>query len=231
MSAPSPAARPVSSIQLVTRDESGIENSAFELDSQNNNKQRASSEPAGGYSEALSSLLWEPYECRSRSSSTTSSKAGVEVATPQVDPQTPQQQCSICVQCGQCADMRTFTSTEAQTDDIPQQQQRRRRERLNVQTQVAETPPPDRLPDILNSHLPPPYSTLPIAIPVPVQPHPAGVRFPFHINPTSRRSGNLMTPIIYTKMVLIFPPMFWSSLVPVSNDFSILVVSDWFLLP
>lgn len=81
---------------------------------------------------------------------------------------------------------RTFTSTEAQTDDTavggltaqPQtstreQRRRERRERrhqrrLNATSHQhssgAVMPPPansDRLPDLLNSHLPPPYTTLP----------------------------------------------------------------------
>lgn len=98
---------------------------------------------------------------------------------------------------------RTFTSTEAQTDDIGvapstptnnnrEQRRRERRERRHQrrlnnnppqlephwQTLVAEQPPVagggERLPDILNSHLPPPYSTLPLGLPPPghvVHPH------------------------------------------------------------
>jgi hypothetical protein len=101
---------------------------------------------------------------------------------------------------------RTFTSTEAQTDDIGvvsttppsrtnnnrEQRRRERRERRHQrrvnnnpaqheplwQTLIAEHPPAgsggERLPDILNSHLPPPYSTLPLGIPPPghvVHPH------------------------------------------------------------
>lgn len=59
---------------------------------------------------------------------------------------------------------RTFTSTEAQTDDVPP----RRRERKERRHRVPNVPnveqrPPEHLPDILNSHLPPPYSTLPSA--------------------------------------------------------------------
>ena len=88
---------------------------------------------------------------------------------------------------------RTFTSTEAQTDDIVvapstppnnnrEQRRRERRERRHQrrannnpqhephwQTLVGEQPPVagggERLPDILNSHLPPPYSTLPLGLP------------------------------------------------------------------
>lgn len=82
---------------------------------------------------------------------------------------------------------RTFTSTEAQTDDISvlppssestpairEQRRRERRERRNqrrvtggTQRQSIESGTQfnnlhnDRLPDILNSHLPPPYTTLP----------------------------------------------------------------------
>lgn len=83
---------------------------------------------------------------------------------------------------------RTFTSTEAQTDDISvlppssestpairEQRRRERRERRHqrrptggsTQRQSIESSTQvnnlqnDRLPDILNSHLPPPYSTLP----------------------------------------------------------------------
>jgi hypothetical protein len=100
---------------------------------------------------------------------------------------------------------RTFTSTEAQTDDmgvapatLPNNREQRRRERrerrhqrrannsnnslpqqeTHWQTLVADPPPAagggDRLPDILNSHLPPPYSTLPLGLPPPghvVHPH------------------------------------------------------------
>jgi hypothetical protein len=97
---------------------------------------------------------------------------------------------------------RTFTSTEAQTDDVGvvpstpsnnrEQRRRERRERRHQrrannnapqiephwQTLVAEQPSAagggERLPDILNSHLPPPYSTLPLGLPPPghvVHPH------------------------------------------------------------
>lgn len=105
---------------------------------------------------------------------------------------------------------RTFTSTEAQTDDVVvdpirpsttttttpttttnnrEQRRRERRERRHQrrshahnqthaeaqappppslwQTQVMNEPLADRLPDILNSHLPPPYSTLPMGLPPP----------------------------------------------------------------
>uniref|UniRef100_A0A1B0C9C1 Uncharacterized protein n=1 Tax=Lutzomyia longipalpis TaxID=7200 RepID=A0A1B0C9C1_LUTLO len=79
---------------------------------------------------------------------------------------------------------RTFTSTEAQTDDLPaprrsqetfvlsarEQRRRERRGRRQVRTRSQHIHPPgavvrpafEILPDILNSHLPPPYSTLPI---------------------------------------------------------------------
>ena len=91
---------------------------------------------------------------------------------------------------------RTFTSTEAQTDDIGvapstppnnnrEQRRRERRERRHQrrannnppqlephwQTLVGDQPLAagggERLPDILNSHLPPPYSTLPLGLPPP----------------------------------------------------------------
>ncbi|XP_072161759.1 uncharacterized protein [Bemisia tabaci] len=98
---------------------------------------------------------------------------------------------------------RTFTSTEAQTDDVlvnprdanREQRRRERRERRHQQRRLMNSlqrsslPPQDphswppqtqvppeseRLPDILNSHLPPPYSTLPpVAVPVPVVTPPA----------------------------------------------------------
>lgn len=80
---------------------------------------------------------------------------------------------------------RTFTSTEAQTDDppaVPDREQRRkeRRERRHQRrtngtnhrhtvdsgTQ-ANTLQNDRLPDLLNSHMPPPYSPLPSNVPPP----------------------------------------------------------------
>lgn len=81
---------------------------------------------------------------------------------------------------------RTFTSTEAQTDDLPvrgtettlsqggisarEQRRRERRERRQARTRSQHIHPPgavvrpafEILPDILNSHLPPPYSTLPL---------------------------------------------------------------------
>lgn len=82
---------------------------------------------------------------------------------------------------------RTFTSTEAQTDEISvlppvseppsgarEQRRRERRERrhqrrVNISghrhTVDGGTQVNDRLPDILNSHLPPPYSTLPAGMP------------------------------------------------------------------
>jgi hypothetical protein len=106
---------------------------------------------------------------------------------------------------GSTARGRTFTSREAQTDDIGvepmtpsnssrEQRRRERRERrlqrrannngnppqhdTHWQTLVAEPPPAtgggERLPDILNSHLPPPYSTLPLGVPPPghvIHPH------------------------------------------------------------
>lgn len=117
---------------------------------------------------------------------------------------------------------RTFTSTEAQTDDVvvtPSREQRRRdrRERRHQRrllhpqttehalwhTPVTE-PLVDRLPDILNSHLPPPYTTLPVglaphpppplpppnavvAVPGSPPPQPTGFRFPFAIVPAGRR--------------------------------------------
>lgn len=78
---------------------------------------------------------------------------------------------------------RTFTSTEAQTDDtnvnvnIPQSREQRRRERrerrhqrrlnqTNHQHIAGNQFSTDRLPDLLNSHLPPPYATLPPSSPV-----------------------------------------------------------------
>ncbi|KAG8273420.1 hypothetical protein J6590_021384 [Homalodisca vitripennis] len=137
---------------------------------------------------------------------------------------------------------RTFTSTEAQTDDVivdtirvpsgnPNREQRRRERReRRQQRRLAnhlhphQTPDPslwppisepmvDRLPDILNSHLPPPYSTLPMGLPPPPQhvhppppipppmpppipvttvpgsppPQAGGLRFPFAIVPAGRR--------------------------------------------
>lgn len=117
---------------------------------------------------------------------------------------------------------RTFTSTEAQTDDVvvtPSREQRRRdrRERRHQRrllhpqtTEHALWHPPlneplvDRLPDILNSHLPPPYTTLPVGLaphPPPPLPPPntvvalpvspptqaTGFRFPFAIVPAGRR--------------------------------------------
>lgn len=117
---------------------------------------------------------------------------------------------------------RTFTSTEAQTDDVvvtPSREQRRRdrRERRHQRrllhpqtTEHALWHPPvteplvDRLPDILNSHLPPPYTTLPVgltphpppplpppnavvAVPGSPPPQPTGFRFPFAIVPAGRR--------------------------------------------
>ena len=151
---------------------------------------------------------------------------------------------------------RTFTSTEAQTDDVgpapvpPNREQRRRERReqrrharrslLNGGPPAAPTVPPalgsallgavplgpappppppqaaaalwqtqltadavspvsDRLPDLLHSHLPPPYTTLPLmgihhvlpsgagAMAPPASPPPAGLRFPFPLMPSSRR--------------------------------------------
>ncbi|XP_049854930.1 uncharacterized protein LOC126335558 isoform X1 [Schistocerca gregaria] len=140
--------------------------------------------------------------------------------------------------------VRTFTSTEAQTDDfgdvagpgaapavpaLPQpppprvpppapapaaghtnreQRRRERRERRQqrrlgaasgaVPPPLADGPPPppgDRLPDLLHSHLPPPYSTLPLPPQQPPPPphHPppppavSGMRFPFQISPAGAR--------------------------------------------
>lgn len=141
---------------------------------------------------------------------------------------------------------RTFTSTEAQTDDVivdairvppgpsgvnPNREQRRRerrerRHQRRLVNHLHQTPDPtmwqtplgetmvDRLPDILNSHLPPPYTTLPLGLPPPPQghmhppppmppampppiavttvagsppPQPGGLRFPFAIVPAGRR--------------------------------------------
>ncbi|RZC34471.1 hypothetical protein BDFB_009020 [Asbolus verrucosus] len=78
---------------------------------------------------------------------------------------------------------RTFTSTEAQTDEIsvcppPEQRRKERRERrhqrrVNTHRHTvdsgtqANTLQNDRLPDLLNSHMPPPYSPLPSNVPPP----------------------------------------------------------------
>ncbi|KAI5698100.1 hypothetical protein M8J75_001654 [Diaphorina citri] len=72
---------------------------------------------------------------------------------------------------------RTFISTEAQTDEIILSRDQRRRERRERRQQrrlaqqlsqwPSQTPdafPQDRLPDILHSHVPPPYSTLPLGV-------------------------------------------------------------------
>lgn len=71
---------------------------------------------------------------------------------------------------------RTFISTEAQTDEIILNRDQRRRERrerrqqrrLAQQLQQWPSVPPefpqDRVPDILHSHVPPPYSTLPLGV-------------------------------------------------------------------
>lgn len=135
---------------------------------------------------------------------------------------------------------RTFTSTEAQTDDVvvtPSREQRRRERRerrhqrrlLHPQTtDPALWPHPpvteplvDRLPDILNSHLPPPYTTLPVglaphpppplpppiavaAVPGSPPPQATGFRFPFAIVPAGRRRLvlSLFILVIYTKRKL-----------------------------
>ncbi|RZF46233.1 hypothetical protein LSTR_LSTR010895 [Laodelphax striatellus] len=66
--------------------------------------------------------------------------------------------------------VRTFTSTEAQTDDVvvdtaavvrPRERRRHHNRRQQPPVPPTTTPLTDRLPDILNSHLPPPYTTLP----------------------------------------------------------------------
>lgn len=109
---------------------------------------------------------------------------------------------------------RTFTSTEAQTDDttvgalvtptpVPQppvqttrEQRRRERRERRHQRRINSTshqhpqpqwPQNDRLPDLLNSHLPPPYTTLPSSLPSPVTtivppivPNPTPNPIPFH---------------------------------------------------
>lgn len=90
---------------------------------------------------------------------------------------------------------RTFTSTEAQTDDttvgstpaiiVPtttrEQRRRERRERRHQRRMNQSNHQHisnDRLPDLLNSHLPPPYTTLPAGVappvvsPVPAMPPP-----------------------------------------------------------
>lgn len=74
---------------------------------------------------------------------------------------------------------RTFISTEAQTDEIILNRDQRRRERRERRQQrrlaqqlqqwpsvpvPPESFPQDRLPDILHSHVPPPYSTLPLGV-------------------------------------------------------------------
>lgn len=74
---------------------------------------------------------------------------------------------------------RTFISTEAQTDEIILNRDQRRRERRErrqqrrLAQQLQQWPsvsippepyPQDRLPDILHSHVPPPYSTLPVGV-------------------------------------------------------------------
>ncbi|CAG9857012.1 unnamed protein product [Phyllotreta striolata] len=108
------------------------------------------------------------------------------------------------VQIGPAKSTRTFTSTEAQTDDVPilqasnepdrEQRRRERRERrqqrrlhnnnnnsnrqsVDSSTQIGAGHN-DRLPDILNSHLPPPYATSSTLVPprvLPPPPPPVGV--------------------------------------------------------
>lgn len=89
---------------------------------------------------------------------------------------------------------RTFTSTEAQTDDTAasvinrEQRRRERRERrhhrrTNTQHRHSSVDSgtqwnggqSERLPDILNSHLPPPYSSVPQVGPAPPPPPPPGM--------------------------------------------------------
>lgn len=138
---------------------------------------------------------------------------------------------------------RTFTSTEAQTDEIavcpsastsedPANKEQRRRERRERRHQrrvnttshnhSSETTPNfncssnERLPDILNSHLPPPYSPLPGNVPPSVS-HSAvvpGGLIPAHVVPAPPPPGAIVQPLvpnvvpstIVGNAILPFPP-------------------------
>lgn len=140
---------------------------------------------------------------------------------------------------------RTFTSTEAQTDEIavcpaastsedPVNKEQRRRERRerrhqrrvnttnhnhsNEATQSYNNNSNERLPDILNSHLPPPYSPLPGNVPPPqAVAHSAvvpGGLIPTHVVPAPPPPGAMVQPLvpnvvpstIVGNAILPFPP-------------------------
>ncbi|XP_063230560.1 uncharacterized protein LOC134535415 [Bacillus rossius redtenbacheri] len=110
------------------------------------------------YREALSSLLWQPYECRPRLPS-----PGREVAgQSRGDPRPMESQALV-------PPPRTFASTEAQTEEpeaarLPRRQRRRRRAQA--------------VPDLLHSHLPPPYCAAPAPVLVAASPPPRSQRSP-----------------------------------------------------
>ncbi|KAK9500634.1 hypothetical protein O3M35_001864 [Rhynocoris fuscipes] len=109
--------------------------------------------------DALSWLLWQPYDCQS--------SAGlnhVDMPSPNSINNSDNNVSVVPVYSEQQQQIRTFTSTEAQTEEVlppPPRNNRRRRQH--------------RLPDLLDSHLPPPY-TAPQPLPL-----------PFHIVPSRRR--------------------------------------------
>lgn len=114
---------------------------------------------------------------------------------------------------------RTFTSTEAQTDEISvcspppaisdNSARERRRERRRQQrrlTNTTTTTNNDRLPDILNSHLPPPYSP-PQVLPPPPPPPGALVQPPPMVT-------NIVPSAIVGNAILPFPPPVVAGQVP-----------------
>lgn len=159
--------------------------------------------------------------------------ANAQVQTPVVPPKKPAAERT-----------RTFTSTEAQTDEIavcpsasasedPANKEQRRRERRERRHQRRvnttnhnhpnETAPNfncnsnERLPDILNSHLPPPYSPLPGNVP-PAAAHtavvPGGLLPAHHVVPAPPPPGAIVQPLVSNVVpstivgnaILPFPP-------------------------
>lgn len=145
---------------------------------------------------------------QSSSSSSTQVQTSQPATTPPKRPQAPEPPRTT----------RTFTSTEAQTDEISvcspppppindNLARERRRERRRQQRRLTNTTTNnDRLPDILNSHLPPPYSP-PQVLPPPPPPPGALVQPPPMVS-------NIVPSAIVGNAILPFPPSVVAGQVP-----------------
>lgn len=191
------------------------------------------------YREALSSLLWAPYECQQRAQADSSSSDEDEALQQRLQRTTEelsvaeaahsQSESGLCpmiidvtasqpgavsvsVPCARltvtateesappetnATPVRTYTSTEAQTDPPPSREERRRaRRQRRFERRLQQQQQQPQLPDLLTntqSLLPPPYVPLqpqPLVAALHPHQHPGAVtalRFPLQFAPPSRR--------------------------------------------